>query len=140
MYTLKTELCFDAAHFLAGYKGKCSNIHGHRWRVVAEIKSSALSAEGQTRGMVVDFSTLKEDLKNKVDQFDHALIVEKNTLKSKTMEALREENFKIIEIDFRPTAENFAKFFFDEFCKMNYSISTVTVYETPSNCASYSAD
>ena len=39
MYTLKTEHSFDAAHFLYGYEGKCSNIHGHRWRVVAEVSS-----------------------------------------------------------------------------------------------------
>ena len=37
MYTLKTEHSFDAAHFLYGYEGKCSNIHGHRWRVVLEV-------------------------------------------------------------------------------------------------------
>ena len=51
MYTLKTEHSFDAAHFLYGYEGKCSNIHGHRWRVVAEIKSPDLKQEEQTRGM-----------------------------------------------------------------------------------------
>ena len=29
MYYLKTEHSFDSAHFLAGYEGKCRNIHGH---------------------------------------------------------------------------------------------------------------
>ena len=33
MYQLKTEADFDSAHFLSGYTGKCSNIHGHRWHV-----------------------------------------------------------------------------------------------------------
>ena len=37
MYILETEQSFDSAHFLSGYKGKCSNLHGHRWRVVARI-------------------------------------------------------------------------------------------------------
>ena len=37
MYYLKTEHSFDSAHFLAGYEGKCRNIHGHEWRVVIEI-------------------------------------------------------------------------------------------------------
>ena len=36
MYVLQTEQSFDAAHFLKDYKGKCSNIHGHRWRVVVQ--------------------------------------------------------------------------------------------------------
>ena len=30
MYYLETEEHFDAAHFLKGYAGKCSNLHGHR--------------------------------------------------------------------------------------------------------------
>ena len=50
MYTLKTEHSFDAAHFLYGYEGKCSNIHGHRWRVVAEVSSDELETTGQNRG------------------------------------------------------------------------------------------
>ena len=38
MYGLKTESCFDAAHFLSDYDGKCENLHGHRWRVVAYLR------------------------------------------------------------------------------------------------------
>ena len=66
MFTLVAECSFDAAHFLHGYKGKCSNIHGHRWRVIVEIYSDALSEETHTRGMIVDFDTLKEDIKKEV--------------------------------------------------------------------------
>ena len=49
MYYLKTEHSFDSAHFLAGYEGKCRNIHGHEWRVVIEICRPDLDEEGQTR-------------------------------------------------------------------------------------------
>ncbi len=63
MYYLQTKASFDAAHFLWKYEGKCRNIHGHRWNVVAKIKSQELEQEGQTRGMVVDFGNLKKDLK-----------------------------------------------------------------------------
>mgnify|MGYP000320293802 CR=1 FL=1 len=38
MYYLQTKASFDAAHFLWKYEGKCRNIHGHRWNVVAKIK------------------------------------------------------------------------------------------------------
>ena len=58
MYYLKTESSFDSAHFLKGYAGKCRNLHGHRWRVVVEIAADQLKDEGQTRGMLVDFSDL----------------------------------------------------------------------------------
>ena len=50
----------------------------------------------------------------------------------------KEENFKIIEVDFRPTAENFSKYFYDEFVKKGYKVKSATVYETPNNCATYS--
>lgn len=71
MYYLQTKASFDAVHFLWEYEGKCRNIHGHRWNVVAKIKSQELEREGQTRGMVVDFSNLKNDLKVLCDYFDH---------------------------------------------------------------------
>ena len=71
MYTLKTEASFDSAHFLKGYQGKCSNIHGHRWRVVAEISSEHLNEDDQERGMLVDFSTFKKVLKEEADNLDH---------------------------------------------------------------------
>ena len=51
MYILETEQSFDSAHFLSGYEGKCSNLHGHRWRVVARIAMDELNKEGQTRDM-----------------------------------------------------------------------------------------
>jgi 6-pyruvoyltetrahydropterin/6-carboxytetrahydropterin synthase len=137
MYYLKTEHSFDSAHFLAGYKGKCSNIHGHRWRVVIEVKSLTLQTEKQLNGMVVDFSQLKEDIKKEVDFFDHALIIEKNTLKITTLEALKEEGFRIIELNFRSTAERFAKYFYDRMVDRGYRVKSVTVYETPNNAASY---
>lgn len=137
MFTLKSENSFDAAHFLSGYKGKCGNIHGHRWKVEIEILSDELSCEKQTRGMIVDFDSLKVDLKKEVDYFDHSLIVEKNTLKEKTMEALKEEGILIVEVDFRSTAENFAKYFYNVMKNKGYKVKCATVYETPTNCASY---
>ena len=138
MFTLVSENSFDAAHFLNGYNGKCSNIHGHRWRVVVEIFSDKLSDDKQTRGMVVDFDTLKEDIKQEVDYFDHSLIIEAGTLKEKTYEALKEEGIRLIELDFRTTAENFSKYFYDRFEKKGYNVKQVSVYETPNNCATYS--
>ena len=63
MYTLKTNASFDSAHFLAGYEGKCSNIHGHHWTVEIEVGSNSLEMGGNNRGMIVDFSKLKTDLK-----------------------------------------------------------------------------
>ena len=55
MYGLKTESSFDASHFLTDYHGKCENLHGHRWRVVAYLEVEHLQKEGTCKDMVVDF-------------------------------------------------------------------------------------
>lgn len=137
MYYLTAEASFDAAHFLFGYEGKCHNLHGHRWRVLLKISSSDLQGEGQQRGMIVDFGDVKRALKEETDFFDHTFIYEKGTLKEGTVEALLSEDFLLREVDFRPTAENFSRYFFDQFTKRGFEVSEVTVYETPNNCATY---
>lgn len=114
MYQLTTHASFDSAHFLSGYEGKCRNLHGHRWKLEVTVSSEELAQEGQIRGMIVDFGELKKDVKDLADEFDHCLIIERGTLKEKTMEALEEEEFRIIQVEFRPTAENFARYFYEE--------------------------
>lgn len=136
MYYLKTEQSFDSAHFLAGYNGKCANIHGHRWRVVVSIKSSSLLKDEQNNGMVIDFADLKNDLKQITDSLDHTLIIETNSLSSNLYQALINENFKIISLPFRPTAENLARYIYELLAK-RYNLDCIEVYETPNNCASY---
>lgn len=137
MYYLKTEQSFDSAHFLKGYQGKCHNLHGHRWRVVAEIRGEALAEDRQTRGMLVDFGELKELLKSICDELDHSLIYEAGSLRPATVAALREEAFRMIEVPFRPTAEEFARYFYEKIRAEGYDVHRVEVYETPNNCAAY---
>lgn len=137
MYILRSEHSFDSAHFLSGYEGKCANIHGHRWRILAEVCSEKLIESGQLRGMVVDFGDLKKDLKEIVDNLDHALIIEKGSMRETTLNCLKEDGFRIIEVDFRPTAESFGKYFYNKLKNCGYNIKRITVFETPSNCAVY---
>lgn len=138
MYTLQTSACFDSAHFLKDYEGKCSNIHGHRWTVEVTVASEDVEKEGQIRGMLVDFKTLKADLKKLTESLDHSLVIEEDSLKEKTKEALLEEGFSVVELPFRPTAENLAKYFYDKMEEKEYQVVLVKVYETPNNCAGYS--
>lgn len=140
MYILEAESSMDAAHFLSGYQGKCGNIHGHRWRVLASVCGESLMEDEQNRGMVVDFGQLKDDLKDEVEFFDHMFIVEEGTLKKETMEALKSEGFEMKMVGFRPTAENFAKYFYGKMADRGYNVKQITVYETPNNCAIYCED
>ena len=117
MYGLKTEASFDGAHFLTDYYGKCENLHGHRWRVVAYIEQDDLQAAGTMRDMVVDFGVLKP----------------------RTMECLADEGFSLTVLPFRTTAENLARWFFDRLAERGLPVSQVDCYETPLNCATYRA-
>lgn len=137
MYILTAEHHFDSAHFLKEYQGKCANIHGHRWRVVAEVEGEKLFLEGQLRDMVVDFGDLKRDVKKMVDHYDHSLIIERDSMRKETFSSLKEDGFNIIEVDFRPTAERFADKFYHDLEDMGYRVKRIYVYETPTNCAIY---
>lgn len=138
MYSLSCSAAFDSAHFLSGYDGKCSNIHGHRWVVEALFSGEELQGEGAKRGMIVDFGDLKKALRSLADELDHKLIYESGSLREKTLEALGEEGFALVCVPFRPTAECFAKYFFDKLTEAGLPVSEVKVYETPDNCACYS--
>ncbi len=138
MYTISCEAHFDAAHFLFRHPGACRNLHGHRWMVRAYISSENLIAEGGGRGMVMDFGEIKPVLKSIADSFDHKLIVEEDTLRSTTMMMLEDEGFEIVLTQFRPTAENFAKFIFEELKKGGVEPSKVRVYESNDAYAEYS--
>ena len=70
MYGITVEKHFDAAHYLRGYKGKCEEMHGHRYRVVVKIKADKLD----DIGLAYDFSDLKRHLKDIIDRFDHTCL------------------------------------------------------------------
>jgi 6-pyruvoyltetrahydropterin/6-carboxytetrahydropterin synthase len=137
MYILKSEHSFDSAHFLSGYEGKCANIHGHRWKVEVEVQSETLLKSGQLSGMIVDFGDLKKDVKAMVDFYDHALIIEEGSMRSETLNFIKEDGFNVLMVDFRTTAENFAAFFFKLMKDKGYNVKSTTVYETPTNNATY---
>ena len=140
MYGLKTESSFDAAHFLTDYHGKCENLHGHRWRVVAHLAVDDLQPEGHHKGMVIDFADFKRAVRDLTEALDHSFIVEEGSLMDKTLECLREEGFTLSLVPFRTTAENLARYFSDELEEQGFPVSEVDVYETPNNCAIYRTD
>ncbi|MBO4592133.1 MAG: 6-carboxytetrahydropterin synthase [Eubacterium sp.] len=137
MYVIKTRSTFDSAHFLKDYEGKCANIHGHRWIVTVDVGSETVEETGPYRGMVVDFGKLKADLKEETEKLDHTLIMEKGSISEATKTAMKEEGFKMVEVDFRPTAENLSKYFYELMAAKGYTVIRVRVFETPENVAEY---
>ena len=137
MYGLKTEVEFDAAHFLTDYEGKCENLHGHRWRVVVYIEQDELQEAGQERDMVIDFARFKREVRALAAELDHMFIVEEGSLAQTTLDALAAETFKLYMVPFRTTSENFARFFCERLTAQGLPVSQVDCYETPMNCAIY---
>ncbi len=117
MYKIRVTEFFSGAHFLKNYKGKCENLHGHNWKVIAEVSSEKLNSEG----MVIDFLELKRILKEILAKFDHRLL---NEL----------EEFK----DLNPTSENICYVIYKKLKERlkDFKIR-ITVFETPFSSASY---
>jgi len=154
MESLKTEFIFDAAHRLNGYPSKCSNIHGHTYRVVFEIQFEDVDVNSAP--FFMDFKNFKGLLKNEIEHWDHKLILYKGDsliLGGGLIGAY----CGLVTFHTLPTAENMA-YFLVEAAKKNYQnykspkdlegweyltaggvnrpcTFIVTVYETPTNAA-----
>lgn len=135
MFILQSSAEFDAAHFLKDHPGACRNLHGHRWRVEAEICGENLQADGAARDMLVDFADFKRVLRDYAAEFDHKLIYEASSLKPTTVAALQDEGFALVELAFRPTAERLAGLFYRRLQEAGFEPLRVKVWETPDNCA-----
>ena len=140
MYGLQCESSFDSAHFLTDYYGKCENLHGHRWRVVVDLQQPTLQTEGTMRDMVLDFGVFKKAVRELTQTLDHTFIIEEGSLAPATIAALQDEGFSLTILPFRTTAENLARYFFDQLVAQGYPVWQVEVDETPNNRAFYRAD
>jgi len=123
MYTISVQAHYDAAHLLRDYEGKCARLHGHRY--VVEV---ALQAEevGKTE-MVYDFGDLKRHLRALAERFDHQNL---NDVPPFT--------------EIESTAENQARFFFEEMKKLlppelSGGLLYARVSESPGQWAQYGA-
>lgn len=66
----KDHLVFSAAHFITFNGNICERLHGHNWRVAAE-----LSGPLDENGYVFDFIALRDQLQKTVDQLDHRVLL-----------------------------------------------------------------
>lgn len=64
MYYVKKTMEISAAHRLTlDYESKCTQLHGHNWLITVYCKSTELNANG----MVVDFTIIKQMIKDRLD-------------------------------------------------------------------------
>jgi len=123
MYEVTVEDSFAAGHYLRHYKGKCENPHGHNYKVRVTLAGEALDRAG----LLVDFKDLRDVMKQVIERLDHQMI---NDL----------EPFTTLN----PSAENLAKYFYDETNSKlrretngRVRVKDVTIYETDETTARY---
>ena len=66
----KTELVFSAAHFITFAGNICERLHGHNYRVTAEVFGPL-----DANQYVVDFIALRDELKRIVLELDHRMLL-----------------------------------------------------------------
>ncbi len=124
MFEVTVEAHFSSGHYLREYHGKCENPHGHNYRVLVTLAGKEL----ESNGLLLDFKILKDILKPVVNYLDHQMI---NDL----------EPFTTVN----PSAENLAKYFFDQtnsrlsdVTKGRVYVKSSTIFETDTSQATYS--
>ena len=131
MFEISIKSHFCGAHKLNGYIGPCANLHGHNWEVEIFLRGTKTNS----LGMLVDFKNVKEILNGVLAKIDHQNL----------------NAFPIFKKT-NPTAENIAKFIFEELApKFNSNppqrgrssragcrLDRVRISETPGTAAWYS--
>jgi|TARA_B110000263_G_scaffold86462_1_gene75517 6-pyruvoyltetrahydropterin/6-carboxytetrahydropterin synthase len=137
----------DTGHRVPNHKSKCQHIHGHRYRWEAELEGDVVSARGVSEeGMLMDFSDVSAILTKYIhDVVDHAFIVYEGD--NDVIEALSlvGDNHRTVIVPFIPTAENLARWAFEQVDKHitssygnNLRLHSFHVRETPKSWATWS--
>jgi 6-pyruvoyltetrahydropterin/6-carboxytetrahydropterin synthase len=123
MFEVSVEDSFAAGHALRGYRGKCENPHGHNYKVRITLAGEQLDSIG----LLYDFKDLKQAMNQIIDRLDHQMLND--------IEPFRELN---------PSAENMAKYFYDEANRHlrqatngRVKVKQVKIWETDTTTATY---
>ncbi|MDB5384430.1 MAG: queD [Planctomycetaceae bacterium] len=133
MFRVTQEIDFCYGHRLLNYAGKCRHLHGHNGRLLITLEA----AELDSRGMLVDFSDIKQSIRTWVDnELDHRMIL--NEL-DPIIPALRQFDEPLFLIPHNPTAENIARLIFDLTRDRGFPVIEVSLWETTKSYATYKA-
>ena len=125
MYHVVKSLEFCYGHRLLNYEGKCRYLHGHNGKAVISIASEKLDQ----RGMVLDFSDIKDAISGWIDaNLDHRMILCRDDPAAGVLKELGEPLYLL---DVNPTAENIAKVIYEATAEHGYPVVEVRLWETP---------
>ena len=120
MFEVDIERDFSAAHFLRGYDGNCSKLHGHNWVVEAVVAADSLDEVG----IAVDFRVLKRELDAILSELDHSCLNDLDIFKG-----------------VNPTSEKIAEYIYhalsSSLAMEGVGVASVRVCESPGAGATY---
>jgi len=126
MYEVSVEESFAAGHALRGYRGKCENPHGHNYKVRVTLAGESLD----NIGLLLDFREVKDVMNAVIDRLDHQYLNDVEPF-----------------VRLNPSAENMAKYFYDEIGTMLKArtdgrvwVRQIKLWETDTTTATYFED
>ncbi|WP_379127086.1 6-pyruvoyl tetrahydropterin synthase family protein [Paenibacillus sp. sgz500958] len=130
---------FDAAHQLIGHKGKCSNLHGHTYKLEVVLKGRPVTEPGHSdEGFVIDFSDIKSTVQHMlIDRLDHSFMAMGN---EPVLETLIQSGSKTAILSFRTTAENLSSYIAYKLKQSGLPVYSVKLWETPTSWAEVLAE
>ena len=133
MYSVTKRIDFCYGHRLLDYDGICKHPHGHNASVEIELGTDTLDR----RNMVADFNDIKRVVKTWIDrELDHKMILRRDDPLARVLQEMGEP---IFTIDSNPTVERIARLIFDVSREQGLPVTRVTVWETPTSWATYTA-
>ena len=124
-FTVRVEARFEAAHFLREYRGISEPLHGHSYKVEAELTARGGGVDADA--IAVDFVSAKKKLEALAKTLDYGCI---NDVPPFT--------------EVNPSAENIAEWFSRELQSAvddeNAVVVAVTIWEGPVNSVTYRSD
>ena len=121
-YSVRVEARFEAAHFLREYRGISEPLHGHSYKVEADLAARGGGVDSDA--IAVDFVSAKRKLEALAKKLDYGCI---NDVPPFT--------------EVNPSAENIAQWFADELQTAvddeNAVVTAITIWEGPVNSVTY---
>ena len=139
----------DTGHRVPNHKSKCRHLHGQRYRWEAALEGEVVIERGvPDEGMLMDFSDVSRILEENIhDVVDHAFVVYEGDENARDALSIMGEGHRTLVVPFVPTAENLARWAFEQVephIKSSYGntlrLRAFHVRETPKSWASWNAE
>ena len=121
-FSVRVEARFESAHFLREYRGISEPLHGHSYKVEAELEGEGGGVDGDA--IAVDFVSARQRLEGLAKRLDYGCINEVPPFDS-----------------INPSAENIAEWFSSELQRAvageRAIVVSVTIWEGPVNSVTF---